>query len=71
MAMLATAPLAAEIDRGELVALPIDEPVSRSIALCASKNIPLTNAAAAVERLVLEVAHSLCESGQWQATSSR
>ncbi len=69
--ILATAPLAAEIDRGELVALPIDEPVSRSIALCASKNIPLTNAAAAVERLVLEVAHSLCESGQWQATSSR
>jgi LysR family nitrogen assimilation transcriptional regulator len=33
--------------------------------LCTSKNIPLTNAAAAVSRLVAQVATELCGSGAW------
>jgi LysR family nitrogen assimilation transcriptional regulator len=41
------------------------EKLSRTLTLCASKNIPLTTAAAAVERLVLEVTDELCRSGQW------
>jgi hypothetical protein len=37
-------------------ALPIHSPaISRTVVLCASKNIPLTNAAAAVSRLVVQV----------------
>lgn len=67
--ILAVAPLQAEIERGELVAQAIDGDVSRTIALCASKNIPLTNAASAVERLVLDVTRRLCASGQWRAST--
>jgi LysR family nitrogen assimilation transcriptional regulator len=35
------------------------------VVLCTSKNIPLTNAAAAVSRLVAQVATELCVSGAW------
>jgi len=69
--ILPMAPLMSEIERGELVALPIDEEdISRTVVLCASKNIPLTNAAGAVERLVLEVAQKLCDSGKWLGVTS-
>jgi LysR family nitrogen assimilation transcriptional regulator len=34
------------------------------VVLCASKNIPLTNAAAAVSRLVQQVSAQLC-AGDW------
>lgn len=68
--ILPMAPLMSEIERGELVAVPIDaEDISRTVVLCASKNIPLTNAAGAVERLVLDVAQKLCDSGKWLGTS--
>jgi len=64
--ILPVAPLLADIERGDMVALPISgEAMSRTLALCASKNIPLTNAAAAVERLVLEVTDELCRNGRW------
>lgn len=65
--ILPIAPLLSEIERGEMTAYTIsDVAISRTLVLCASKNIPLTNAAAAVERLVLEVADALCRSGQWR-----
>jgi LysR family nitrogen assimilation transcriptional regulator len=64
--ILPVAPLLPEIKRGEMNAYSISgEKLSRTLTLCASKNIPLTTAAAAVERLVLEVTDELCRSGQW------
>ena len=64
--ILPVAPLLSEIERGDMVALPISgERMARTLALCASKNIPLTNAAAAVERLVLDVTDDLCRKGKW------
>jgi LysR family nitrogen assimilation transcriptional regulator len=65
--ILPAAPLLAEIERGALRALAIHSPaLSRTVTLCASRNIPLTNAAAAVNRLVLQVTRELCHSGAWQ-----
>jgi LysR family nitrogen assimilation transcriptional regulator len=64
--LLPVAPLQAEIERGAMRALAIHDPaIARTVALCASRNIPLTNAAAAVGRLVSQVARDLCESGAW------
>lgn len=64
--ILPTAPFLAELERGLMTAVPITGArISRTVALCASKNIPLTNAAAAVERLVLDVSGKLCASGKW------
>lgn len=65
--ILPVAPLLAEIERGDMVAHTISgEKISRTLVLCASKNIPLTNAAAAVERLVLDVTDELCRNGRWR-----
>jgi LysR family nitrogen assimilation transcriptional regulator len=67
--ILPVAPLLADIERGEMVAHAIaGEQISRTLVLCASRNIPLTTAAAAVERLVLDVTDALCRSGQWGHT---
>jgi len=64
--ILPVAPLLSEIERGDMLAHPISgERMVRTLALCASKNIPLTNAAAAVERLVLDVTDDLCRKGKW------
>jgi LysR family nitrogen assimilation transcriptional regulator len=70
--ILPVAPLQADIASGALCARPIEHAghaghaaMSRTVALCASKNIPLTNAAAAVARLVRQVSIDLCDSGQW------
>ncbi|ASU38715.1 LysR family transcriptional regulator [Herbaspirillum sp. meg3] len=64
--ILPVAPLLSEIERGDMIAYPISgERMARTLALCASKNIPLTNAAAAVERLVLDVTDDLCRKGKW------
>ncbi len=64
--ILPTAPLLSEIERGTMRAYPISTPViSRTLVLCASKNIPLTNAAAAIRQLVLDVTDQLCRNGQW------
>lgn len=69
--ILPVSPLLAEISRGDMRACTInDVPLSRTVSLCASKNIPLTNAAMAVERLVLEVSRDLCTSGSWLGTKS-
>ncbi|MCI1016557.1 MULTISPECIES: LysR substrate-binding domain-containing protein [unclassified Herbaspirillum] len=67
--ILPVAPLLADIERGDMVAHAIaGETISRTLVLCASRNIPLTTAAAAVERLVLDVTDQLCRSGQWGHT---
>lgn len=64
--ILAVAPLLTEVRQQAMVALPVrDARLSRTLALCASRNIPLTSAAAAVERLVLKVAAELCATGAW------
>ena len=64
--ILPLAPLLAEISSGALQARPLHSPaMARSVTLCASRNIPLTNAAAAVGRLVHEVTRELCNSGAW------
>ncbi len=69
--ILPVSPLLAEIERGEMRASPISDVVlSRTVSLCSSKNIPLTNAAMAVEKLVLEVARELCLSGKWMRTKN-
>lgn len=70
--LLPLAPLRAEIDSGALVATPVHSPsIRRSVTLCASRNIPLTNAAAAIGRLVREVTASLCTNGQWPGARLR
>ncbi|UGQ46187.1 LysR substrate-binding domain-containing protein [Massilia endophytica] len=64
--ILPVAPVLEEVERGAMRALPIHDPaISRTVVLCASKNIPLTNAANAVSRLVAQVADTLCTSGKW------
>jgi LysR family nitrogen assimilation transcriptional regulator len=64
--ILPVAPVLAEVERGAMCALPITDPaIARTVVLCASRNIPLTNAAAAVGRLVGQVAHDLCAGGAW------
>ncbi|MFM9433485.1 LysR family transcriptional regulator, nitrogen assimilation regulatory protein [Janthinobacterium sp. CG_23.3] len=64
--ILPVAPLQAEVERGTMRTHAIyGPPLSRTVVLCASKNIPLTNAAAAVSRLVQQVSTQLCESGSW------
>jgi LysR family nitrogen assimilation transcriptional regulator len=64
--ILPAAPVLDELQRGTLRAQAIHEPsLSRTVVLCASKNIPLTNAAQAVGALVRSVCGELCASGAW------
>jgi LysR family nitrogen assimilation transcriptional regulator len=64
--ILPVAPVQDEVERGAMRALAIRDPaIARTVVLCASRNIPLTNAAAAVGRLVTQVAHDLCRDGRW------
>jgi LysR family nitrogen assimilation transcriptional regulator len=64
--LLPLAPLQPEIASGAIAARPIHSPaIARSVTLCASRNIPLTNAAAAISRLVRQVTEELCASGAW------
>ncbi|QOL50982.1 LysR substrate-binding domain-containing protein [Massilia litorea] len=70
--LLPLAPLRAEIDSGLLAATPIENPpIRRSVTLCASRNIPLTNAAAAISRLVRQVTEMLCANGAWPGARLR
>ena len=65
--ILPAAPMLAELDSGAMRSYAIHSPaLSRTVTLCASKNIPLTNAGAAVKQLVRQVAAQLCASGHWQ-----
>jgi len=64
--ILPVAPVLAEVEQGAMRAIPIHSPaIARTVVLCASRNIPLTNAASAVSALVRDVAAELCGSGYW------
>ena len=68
--ILPRAPLLDDIERGAMRAWPLHSPaLSRSVTLCASRNIPLTNAAAAIRRLVHDVTRTLCAGGEWQGAA--
>lgn len=68
--ILPAAPLQDPIDSGALVARTLHSPaLARSVTLCASRNIPLTNAAAAVGRLVHQVTRELCEQHAWRGAT--
>ncbi|HYD60464.1 MAG TPA: LysR substrate-binding domain-containing protein [Noviherbaspirillum sp.] len=69
--ILPVAPMLSEIEHGQLSAWPItDTDISRTVALCWSRNIPLTNAATAVKKLVIDVTNALCASGRWMGTKA-
>jgi LysR family nitrogen assimilation transcriptional regulator len=64
--VLPSAPVLDELERGALRAQRIHSPaISRTVVLCGSRNIPLTNAAAAISRLVRQVSDRLCADGSW------
>ena len=64
--ILPVMPLKAELDSGALVALPIRAPqVLRVVALCRSRHIPLSTAAASVGALTAMVVRALCQQGLW------
>jgi LysR family nitrogen assimilation transcriptional regulator len=64
--ILPCAPVLDELQRGSLRAQRIHSPaISRTVVLCFSRNIPLTNAASAISRLVRQVSVQLCAEGRW------
>jgi LysR family nitrogen assimilation transcriptional regulator len=64
--LLPLAPLREELERRTLAAWPVLGPsLARSVTLCASRNIPLTNAATAIGKLVRQVTEHLCASDAW------
>ena len=64
--ILPVMPLKAEIDSGALFALPIRSPtVTRIVALCRSRHIPLSTAAASVGALTAKVVRTLCRQSLW------
>jgi LysR family nitrogen assimilation transcriptional regulator len=70
--LLPLAPFREEIERGALVAYPMHSPsITRSVTLCASRNIPLTNAAAAIGKLVRQVTEELCAQAAWPGARLR
>jgi LysR family nitrogen assimilation transcriptional regulator len=59
-------PLAGAIERGELVARPLQEPGAiRRIVLCRSRAVPPSDAARAVWALVVRTVERLCAQGRW------
>lgn len=69
--ILPVAPLLSEIEHGQMTAYPLTGArISRTVTLCSSRNIPLTNAGNAVQRLVISVTGRLCASGQWLGATS-
>jgi LysR family transcriptional regulator, nitrogen assimilation regulatory protein len=64
--ILPVAPVLAEIEHGQMRSVRINSPaISRTVVLCASRNIPLTNAATAIAALTQQVASDLCQRGAW------
>ena len=68
--ILPVAPVLPEIQHGQMRSVRINTPaISRTVVLCASRNIPLTNAANAIATLTQQVAADLCASGAWPGAS--
>ncbi|HEX8403860.1 MAG TPA: LysR substrate-binding domain-containing protein [Duganella sp.] len=69
--LLPSAPVLDELRRGTMRAHDVGEPaISRTVVLCASKNIPLTNAAGAIGRLVQQVSADLCAGDNWPGATA-
>ncbi|MFA7290750.1 MAG: LysR substrate-binding domain-containing protein [Rhodocyclaceae bacterium] len=66
--LLPVMPLQNDIAAGALCAVPVERPLlTRRLALCASKHIPLSVASVAVMRLVFQLVNYLVETNNWQA----
>lgn len=64
--ILPVSPFLDEINRGEMHATKIkDAQLFRKVTLCSSKNIPMTNAVMAVQKLIVKVSHDLCLKKRW------
>nr|WP_291997599.1 LysR substrate-binding domain-containing protein [Candidatus Accumulibacter sp. ACC012] len=64
--LLPVMPLQHELAAGTLCAVPVDNPtLTRRLALCASKHIPLSAAATAVARLTPDLTKNLCTTNAW------
>ncbi|WP_233342845.1 LysR substrate-binding domain-containing protein [Burkholderia cepacia] len=64
--LIPPAPLAAELRNRELVAVPVAEPhLIRTLALCSSKAIPLTDSARAIHELIMTLVDELCNEQSW------
>lgn len=64
--ILPVAPVLPEIEHGQMRSVRINSPaISRTVVLCASRNIPLTNAANAIAALTQQVATDLCQRNTW------
>lgn len=67
--VLALAAVRPELDRGELVAVPIvDPPIRRTVALARNPSRPPTQASRAVAGLLVEVVRELVARGRWPGT---
>jgi LysR family nitrogen assimilation transcriptional regulator len=70
--ILPAAPVLDELKRGSMRSRRIEQPtISRTVVLCASRNIPLTNAAEAIRKLVQQVSQQLCAEQLWPGTCCR
>lgn len=68
--LLPVMPLQNELMAGTLCTVPVMGPgLTRRLALCASKHIPLSAAATAVARLTAELTTNLCISKKWQGAA--
>jgi LysR family nitrogen assimilation transcriptional regulator len=68
--LLPVMPLQHELAAGTLCAIPVENPtLTRRLALCASKHIPLSAAATAVARLTADLSKNLCATNIWQGTA--
>lgn len=68
--LLPVMPLQNELMAGTLCAVPVEGPrLTRRLALCASKHIPLSAAASAVAKLTAALAQELCLSKRWQGAA--
>jgi LysR family nitrogen assimilation transcriptional regulator len=64
--ILPLAPFHRELQQGLVEAREIYAPaISRTITICASRNVPLTKASSAVSKLIVDVVRELCNTGQW------
>ncbi|MGB8420845.1 LysR substrate-binding domain-containing protein [Paraburkholderia sp.] len=64
--LIPPAPLSVELRNGELRAVPVSgQHLTRTLALCSSKTIPLTDSARAINELVVGLVDRLCKDDSW------
>ncbi|HRF72414.1 MAG TPA: LysR substrate-binding domain-containing protein [Accumulibacter sp.] len=68
--LLPVMPLQHELAAGTLCAVAVENPtLTRRLALCASKHVPLSAAATAVARLTADLTKDLCTKNVWQGAA--